>query len=264
MGIVSNVGDVAKKAWDLTGSKAIGAFNKMGKWGKIGVGAVAAAGTLYAGSRMLSGSRSEPSHALPDYEPMPQMMPQQGQQQMMMAQPVMMGRGDTSMSDSSEHPALKNFSPALETVKTGAWGAIKGAIIGAAIVGVAAVALPALIGGVIGGVAGGGILSIITAPLGAVVGGGISAGLGGAIAGGMFGAKWGALIGGGMSMLGAGEKIEEKKQQMVENYERNEMRQERKMAMNMRYASMQQPARTMGVSPNALPNQQVGMGHQIA
>jgi len=71
-------------------------------------------------------------------------------------------------------------------------------------------------------------------------------------AGAIFGAKVGGVIGGVKGLLGAGEEVEKKKQQMIDNYERNEMRQERRDAMEMRRVAMRQQMQSMGVSPDAV------------
>ena len=162
------------------------------------------------------------------------------------------------MSEDTEHPALKNFNGTIETVKeTGKGalgGAVKGGLIGGAVAGGLAMLAPAalmLIPGV--GWALGGALAVGGSAVGLGTGLVSSAAIGGAV----FGAKAGGIIGGARGLMGAGEEIEKKKQNLIDNFERNEMRQERREAMAMRQqATRMQLARqgaAMGVSPDSLP-----------
>lgn len=169
------------------------------------------------------------------------------------------------MGNEAEHPALSNMNTTVETVKETAKGAIGGAakwgLISAGVVGGLAMLAPAalmLIPGV-GWLAGGALALGGSTAMGAS---GLA--LGAATSAGIFGAKVGAVVGGASGLMGAGEAIEKKKQNMIDNYERNEMRQERKEAMEMRRMAMRQQMGGMGVAPDGLPRGRDMGGRQMA
>ena len=157
----------------------------------------------------------------------------------------------------SEHPALKGFSETAETVKETGKGAIGGAIkwglIGAAAGGALAIAVPALLTLIPG-------VGLLLGP--AAVAGSIGFGVAGAAM--LGGAKLGAMVGGALGgikgLAGSGEKIEEMKQQRIENFERNEARQERREMVSMRRDMMRMGQQRGGVASPALPQQGRGQG----
>jgi hypothetical protein len=212
-----------------------------------------------------------------------------------------------AQDENAEHPALKNYSGVSETVKSTVMGALKWGLIGLAVIGGGmalasgvGVVGGAIAGGVIAagagtllfpgvgtavgglvGAAGGGLLGLGGSWLGGtlastIVGGTLKAvGLGavaaiipGGIVGGLIaGAIGGAAIGIVSGLLNSGEANEKKKQQLVDNYERNEMRQERREAMGMRHEmsrmNLARQAQAMGVSPDSLPRG-MSTGRQMA
>lgn len=179
------------------------------------------------------------------------------------------------MGNEAEHPALKNFSTTMEAAKGTGKGAIGGAVVGAVAGGIGAAVLGGVgIGSALGAGAGllgflGGPLGFITLPLGAVAGGILGAGAitTASIAGGaILGAKAGAVIGGARGLINSGEEIEKKKQNLIDNFERNELRQERREAMDMRRMMVRQQAQSMGmgVTPDGLPRGRGAGGQQLA
>lgn len=139
-----------------------------------------------------------------------------------------------------EHPALKQFSETGEIAKQTMRGAASGAIKGLL-----------WTGGIALGVS---LLTVGIAPLAGYMLGVTATGLL------LTGAGLGAALGGGFALVESGEKVEEKKHQMIDNYERNEMLLERRAAIEMRRDHMRaasgNQAMSLGVSPNALPRKE--------
>lgn len=169
------------------------------------------------------------------------------------------------MADQS-HPALKGMNETVETVKETGIGAAKGAVKWGLISGIGAAALVTIAPAVLGAV-----LAPVTFGTSLLIGGGIAGGTalaGGTMAAGLavgkIGAMVGGAIGGASALAGAGEKIEEKKARMIENWERKEMASERREMVAMQrerlMAASRGPSQTLGVSPNSLPNRGMDSG----
>lgn len=135
---------------------------------------------------------------------------------------------------SSEHPALKNFSPTWEGIKHVAGKALKWAAVGAAVVGLLAAA-PAL---------GVGALTTVASWFGYTSTAGTAILVGGLIKG----ATIGAVLGGISGVGGVGKAIEESRQDHIANHEQMVVFEERnrllKRQRNVEYAQ------SGGVSPN--------------
>jgi hypothetical protein len=168
------------------------------------------------------------------------------------------------MADES-HPALKGMNETMETVKETGKGAVGGAVkwglIAGGLAGAATLLAPALLMAIPGiGWLAGGALAIGGAATGAATGLVTGAALGAA----KLGAVVGGTLGAARGLAGAGEKIEEKKNRMIENWERKEMASERREMVQMQrerlMASSRGPSQTLGVSPNSLPNRGMDAG----
>lgn len=143
----------------------------------------------------------------------------------------------------------------------GAGGVALGAVGGTTI----GVALGALVTALTGGL--GAPLGIALATAGAAGGGLLGMGslmTGGAVLGAKIGAGGGALLG----LVNSGDAVEKKKQDLMDSYERNEARLERREAMDMRREmsrmNLARQAQGMGVSPDSLPRGMSGQGRQMA
>lgn len=151
------------------------------------------------------------------------------------------------MGDAS-HPALKGMNETMETVKETGKGAVKGAVKWGVILGVVGMAASVA-------------LAVPTLGVSLLAGATpLAFGLGAA----KFGAIVGGAVGGASALAGAGEKIEEKKSRMIENYERAQMTSERSAMVQMQrerlMASSRGQSQTLGVSPNSLPNRGMDTG----
>ncbi len=135
---------------------------------------------------------------------------------------------------SSEHPALKNFSPTWEGIKHVAGKALKWAAVGAAVVGLLAAA-PAL-----------GVWALTT--VASWFGYTSTAGTAILVGGLIKGATIGAVLGGISGVGGVGKAIEESRQDHIANHEQMVVFEERnrllKRQRNVEYAQ------SGGVSPN--------------
>lgn len=157
-----------------------------------------------------------------------------------------------------EHPALKDFSEGVYTAKHVAGKTVKGGLIGGLVGGVGIPALAA-IAGVAGVAASGPIGWLITA----VGGGSAAAIIGGeaitsavvhtAATAGLIGAGAGAAVGLATGVSGADEAVEKRKEEIVAQSERMEVRKERAEAVavqkEQQKMAMDMQAQQMGLTP---------------
>lgn len=153
-----------------------------------------------------------------------------------------------------EHPALKDFNEPIETVKHVAGKTVKGGLIGGVVGGAGLLAATAAFAALTpaGWVATAGTAILET--LGVIeIGGVVGATTAVATTGAAIGGIAGAGIGGAMGISNAGEAIEDKKETIVAQAERMEVRKERAQAMqiqkNAAIAAANAQGQQMGVVP---------------
>lgn len=155
-----------------------------------------------------------------------------------------------------EHPALKNYSPAQErakhTLKSAVGGALKGAMIGAAVLGGIVLVATAMLGLSVAAIP---FIGVPLAGAAAYFGsGGILAALGGAaLTGAMWGGGLGAAIGGVKGAMDSQDAADDEADRRIAAYERREVREERMAMVQQRREqqrlAMAQQAQSMGLTP---------------
>lgn len=148
--------------------------------------------------------------------------------------------------DEIEHPALKRFSPTVETIKHVTRKALKWAVIGGLIGGIALALIPE--GATI---VGGGLASIVgwNSATGFLASGVVKSFITGALTVGGLSAAVGAVSG----LASAEDAIEDRKEQVIASYERAEERALKMSAIEARQENVRQQlasrAQTIGISP---------------
>lgn len=154
--------------------------------------------------------------------------------------------GSNENEDEIEHPALAKFSPTVETIKHVARKALKWAVVGGLIGGIALALIP---GGA--AVIGGGLASVVgwNSATGFLASGVVKSFITGALTVGGISAAVGAVSG----LASADDAMEDRKEQVIAAYERAEERALKMSAIEARQENVRQQlaarAQTIGISP---------------